>query len=65
MFDQPRKPKMNVVLFEETRKRGNGNDSEGNYVYFRTGVDKARRASFGDPVIMLEKEKKYLYNERL
>lgn len=57
VFDQPRKLKMNVVSFEETRKRGTGNDAEGNYVYSCTGVDKARRANFGAPVIMHERAK--------
>lgn len=53
---------LDIVVLSETKKKGNGNEVNQNYLHFYSGVDKDKRARAGVSIMINKKWQKYIRN---
>jgi len=62
IFKELEEHDLDIVALTETKKKGKGNELQGNYLHFYSGVDKAHRAKAGVSLAIHKKFKKHIKN---
>lgn len=62
VFDELYNFRMDITVLTETKKKGNGNELQGDFIHFYSGVEKSRRAKAGVSIAIRKELKNRIKN---